>query len=74
MVYTQYNPSEASINYFIYRLVIIADYLQIDFEEILESNINKLKHRFPDKFSSEKALNRDLEGERKILEGETIKI
>lgn len=46
MVYIKYNPSEASINYFIYRLVIIADYLQIDLKESFESNINKLKHRF----------------------------
>lgn len=31
-------------------------------------NINKLRARFPSKFSSEKAYNRDLEAERKILE------
>jgi hypothetical protein len=35
----------------------------------MERNINKLKVRFPDKFSEHSALNRDLETERKTLEG-----
>lgn len=38
------------------------------FEEAQTININKLKDRYPDKFSSEQALNRDLEKERKTLE------
>ena len=37
-------------------------------EEIMESNIKKLQGRYPDKFTSDKAINRDLEFERKILE------
>lgn len=37
-------------------------------EDILEKNINKLKARFPDKFTEENAINRNLEVERKILE------
>jgi len=36
--------------------------------EILDTNIKKLEVRYPDKFSSDKAINRDLEVERKILE------
>lgn len=40
-----------------------------DLEEILQTNIDKLKARFPDKFTEEKALNRNLQVERKILEG-----
>lgn len=40
----------------------------IDFYKCLENNINKLRVRFPDKFDTEKALNRDLESERKELE------
>lgn len=36
--------------------------------KILENNINKLKVRFPEKFTEENALNRDLESERKELE------
>jgi NTP pyrophosphatase (non-canonical NTP hydrolase) len=38
------------------------------FEEAQTININKLKDRYPEKFSSEQALNRDLEKERKTLE------
>lgn len=37
-------------------------------EEILQTNIDKLKARYPEKFTNEKALNRDLETERLILE------
>jgi len=39
-----------------------------DLRDILETNINKLKHRYPEKFEASFAINRDLEGERKILE------
>jgi NTP pyrophosphatase (non-canonical NTP hydrolase) len=35
---------------------------------ILVMNIQKLKHRYGEKFTTEKALNRDLEGERQVLE------
>lgn len=35
--------------------------------DILEVNINKLRARYGDKFSSEKAINRDLDQERNIL-------
>lgn len=38
------------------------------FEEVMQTNIDKLKARFPNKFTQEDALNRDLETERKILE------
>lgn len=37
-------------------------------EDLFEMNIAKLKARFPDKYSDEKALNRDLAKERSILE------
>jgi NTP pyrophosphatase (non-canonical NTP hydrolase) len=40
----------------------------LDFEEILETNIKKLRTRYPDKFTQEMAINRDLDKERKILE------
>lgn len=40
-----------------------------DIDNILEKNINKLKARYGDKFSSERAINRDLQTERNILEG-----
>lgn len=41
---------------------------ELDFYKLLENNINKLKVRFPEKFDIEKAINRDLESERKELE------
>ena len=39
-----------------------------DLEEILQTNIDKLRIRFPEKFTEENALNRNLEQERKTLE------
>ena len=37
-------------------------------EDIMETNIKKLEARYPEKFTTESAINRDLETERKILE------
>lgn len=37
-------------------------------EEVMEININKLKVRYPEKFTQENAINRNLEEERKVLE------
>lgn len=47
---------------------IVRSFEQLDFYKGLENNINKLKVRFPEKFTTEAALNRDLESERKELE------
>ena len=50
----------------------VSDYMNtydIDIEKSFDVNIDKLKARYGDKFSSEKAINRDLETERNILEG-----
>lgn len=40
----------------------------LDLNEILETNVKKLETRYPNKFSEEKALHRDLDKERSILE------
>lgn len=40
----------------------------LDMYECLNKNIAKLKQRYPEKFSTEHALNRNLDAERKILE------
>jgi len=45
-----------------------------DLLEILATNIEKLKARYPDKFTNEQALNRDLVKERDILEGKNNKV
>lgn len=39
-----------------------------DLRDILDTNINKLKIRYPNSFTSENALNRDLVKEREVLE------
>jgi NTP pyrophosphatase (non-canonical NTP hydrolase) len=51
--------------------LLMLNYCQInniDFGSILDKNIDKLKARYGDKFSSERAINRDLETEKRILE------
>jgi len=42
--------------------------LGIKASDVLETNIKKLEIRYPEKFTEEKAINRDLEAERKVLE------
>lgn len=39
-----------------------------DFDQIMQTNIDKLRARFPEKFTEESALVRDLDKERGILE------
>lgn len=46
----------------------VADYFKLDFWQLLTNNISKLQVRYPEKFTEEAALNRDLEAERKELE------
>jgi|SaaInlV_165m_DNA_1040744.scaffolds.fasta_scaffold15702_3 NTP pyrophosphatase (non-canonical NTP hydrolase) len=50
-------------------LAILVDELGTSFEELGDINIKKLSSRYPEKFTSENALNRDLDKERDILEG-----
>jgi NTP pyrophosphatase (non-canonical NTP hydrolase) len=51
-----------------FTLKKIAEFYNLDFEKLLDINIAKLKVRFPDKFTEEQALNRDLDSERQVLE------
>ena len=51
-----------------YTAILLRE-LDLDFHEILQLNIDKLKTRFPEKFTKADALNRDLGKERGILEG-----
>jgi NTP pyrophosphatase (non-canonical NTP hydrolase) len=44
--------------------------LDTTFEAVMERNIEKLKARYPDKFTEELAENRNLDKEREILENE----
>ncbi len=54
-------------------MAIVADELGIEFESVMERNIQKLKARYGEKFSEEKAENRDLESERSILDAQNFK-
>jgi len=47
---------------------IIADELNVPFAKIMETNIEKLRARYGEKFSEEKADKRNLDVEREILE------
>lgn len=51
---------------------LICEIYSLDLGEIMDININKLKARFPNNFTQEDALNRNLEKERSILEGEVV--
>lgn len=50
-------------------LAILAKEAGMSFEDIQTQNVAKLKKRYPEKFTEEKALNRDLGAEREVLEG-----
>lgn len=50
-------------------VMLIAKRYELSFVGILETNIRKLRKRFPDSFDLDKAINRDLDAEREILEG-----
>lgn len=52
----------------LWYLALIARALGTDLETIARTNVEKLQTRYPGKFTTEAALNRDLEAERKTLE------
>lgn len=58
----------------LWYLAILFDELGTDFETESTRVINKLKTRFPDKFTEETVYNRDLETERKSLEEKVEKL
>jgi NTP pyrophosphatase (non-canonical NTP hydrolase) len=49
-------------------IAVLCDDLNIDIGGILNKNIEKLKSRYPNRFTEESAINRDLKKEREILE------
>lgn len=49
-------------------LAIAANYFEVSFEEIMRINNAKLKARYPEKFTEDKAINRNLKLEREVLE------
>jgi NTP pyrophosphatase (non-canonical NTP hydrolase) len=66
-------PVDSIFNAPIVQLAIlanIAEWFELDFFQLLTNNIDKLKVRYPEKFTEEAALNRNLEAERTELEKE----
>ena len=59
---------ENCIKGLLFGLMDDVDYSGLDLSNILDNNIAKLKVRFPEKFTEENALNRNLEAERVELE------
>lgn len=58
----------------IYYIIFCCMICDIDFEnEVLDKNVKKLKVRYPDGFSNERALNRDLDKEKEALNELLIK-
>lgn len=53
-------------------LAIACDELGIEFETVMARNIEKLKARYGEKFTEERAENRDLDKERDILEKQSF--
>ncbi len=49
-------------------MAVIRDALGVDQEEVQRINIAKLRARYPEKFTTEEAYNRDLDREREIVE------
>jgi NTP pyrophosphatase (non-canonical NTP hydrolase) len=63
-----YTNIEEEIGDALYYCALMLDEIDVSFEDVMDKNIKKLAARYPEKFSKEKAINRDLIVERKILE------
>lgn len=61
------------IGHTLWMLDHVGEALRLDLSAIMEKNIEKLRNRYPDQFTEQAALNRDLAAERKVLEREAKK-
>lgn len=52
-------------------VAILLRELDLDLHELMQLNIDKLRARYPEKFTETHALNRDLQKERDTLEGKS---
>ena len=55
---------EEEVGDILWYLAIMLDVCGASFDDCMRKNIVKLRARYPEKFDAEKALDRDLEGER----------
>ena len=53
----------------LFYCAVALDELNISFESVMSNNIEKLKKRYPEKFTSENALNRNIENELSHFKG-----
>jgi NTP pyrophosphatase (non-canonical NTP hydrolase) len=53
----------------LWYLALACNTLGVEIEAVMATNIEKLRVRFPEKFTEKDALTRDLGAERRILEG-----
>jgi len=49
---------------------VAADVMEVSLDDIMTRNISKLQRRYPEKFTSEKAINRDVEHELEVFDTE----
>lgn len=63
-----YVNCDEEIGDLLWYIAIYLNAREISFEQVMKQNIAKLKSRYPDKFTSENAINRNVEKERIILE------
>lgn len=59
---------EIELQYILSAIYNLAIDLDTTIEQVMTININKLKLRYPDKFNSDQAINRDVDSERELLE------
>lgn len=59
---------EEEIGDMLWYAALLCNALDVNMEDIMKKNINKLRVRYPDKFTEQAANNRDLDSERKVLE------
>jgi len=59
---------EEEIGDLFWYIALLCRTYNFDIEKLMQKNIDKLKLRFPNKFSEEKAINRNVEKERVVLE------
>lgn len=53
----------------LWYIALVANVLNMSLAEVMERNLAKLRVRYPEKFTADRALNRDVEAERVVLEG-----
>jgi len=51
----------------LWYMALIAEHCGFTFDEAMQSNVSKLQKRFPEKFTEDQAINRNLDAEKEAL-------